>query len=110
MLRLGVLVVVLFSSVTAHAQFVTYEQWRTYDKAARSAYIAGDIDGTISTLIRAPAARHFNSCLVKSDATPDSLSAAVLDFAKDKPYLQMGPVHEVLMAHLFEACGYPPEK
>src|ERR1700757_4177094 len=41
---------------------------------------------------------------------PPEFAQVGLNFAKDKPRLQMGPVHEVLMAYLFEACGYPPEK
>jgi hypothetical protein len=104
------MIAVLLFGPTAHADFVTYQQWQAYERAIRSAYIAGDIDATLETLVGGPAAQHFSSCLIASHATPDSISASLLEFAKERPELQEGDVHGALMIYLFAKCGYPPEK
>jgi hypothetical protein len=100
----------LLFSGTAQADFITFQKWLAMDKTSRAIYIAGDIDGTLTTLIGGAASKHFSSCLSRSGATTLNISEAVLEFAKDKPQLHMGGVHEILMMYLFKACGLPPEK
>ena len=111
MRRVGLFLVgFLLSSGTAQAEFIIYQRWVTLDTTSRAIYIAGDIDGTLATLIGGAAYKHFSSCLNRSGATFLNLSEAVLEFAKDKPELHMGGVLEILMLYLFKACGLPPEK
>ena len=42
--------------------------------------------------------------------TNGQLAANVLNFGRDKPKLQTGPVQLALIEYLFAACGAPPNK
>jgi hypothetical protein len=95
---------------TSPAKFVSYQGWATVDESSRAMYIAGDLDGMFGMLAGAPAAFHFQHCLIRAKATPNTISAAVYEFAKGKPELHMLGMHEVLMVYLVKACGPPPEQ
>jgi hypothetical protein len=107
----------MLASTSAQSYYLTYQQWLAMPEVARDAYLMGAFDGfeyDNSTLLspawEQAAALHYETCLSKAKMTNGQLAANVLNYAKDKPKLQTGPVQEALIDYLFAACGAPPTK
>jgi hypothetical protein len=108
MLRLGLTVIGILLCNSAHANYVTYQTWLTFDKVNRASYVAGAIDGTLDSLASSATRTHFGSCLAKSRATPASLADAIAEFTKDRPELNTSVMYDVVMLYLFKTCGLAP--
>ena len=73
----------------------------------RIAYVAGAYDSLVTFAETDQVGMHYENCLVRARMTNSALTANVLNFAKDRPALQTGPVQGALIAYLIAACGAP---
>lgn len=109
-MRLAAFAVVVFATLPsmASASFFTFQEWAAMGPQQRAMYISGAYDtltGIASNDADVRRVRHQVACLAKSKMNNSQLATNVLEFAKDKPKLQTGPVVGVLLEYLFAACG-----
>jgi hypothetical protein len=93
--RTVVVLAALLVSSAAQSNFFTYQSWLTLPESARAMYISGAYDSLItfnSDEQDQKVSSHYARCISAAKMGNGQLAANVINFARDKPDLQVGPV------------------
>ena len=100
----------LLMSSSAHAGYITYSQWASFEPGRQSIYIAGAFDLLVSYAPDAAAQKrgqHFLRCVMDADMKNGQLSDNVLAFARATPEVQKYSPMAALIRYLNKLCGEP---
>lgn len=89
---------------SAHATFLTCQEWDALDRNERETYIAGVFNGVSDT----PTGMHYYRCVRNKKMMDSDLADGVRSTMMDHPELQTQQVQTALLYYLNQLCGKPP--